>query len=123
MDKRTFLTSSLSILTVPLWSACGDPRSHSHAVYMLVDTSGTYAKEASKARVIVNYLLGTLQPGDSLAIARVESRSFPRRTSLPRRVSTHAPRRQTPRSVPFGTRWMVTSKRLKEVPTLTLPAG
>jgi uncharacterized protein with von Willebrand factor type A (vWA) domain len=26
--------------------------------------------------VIVNYLLGTLQPGDSLAVARVESRSF-----------------------------------------------
>jgi hypothetical protein len=77
MDKRTFLTSSLSVFTLPWWAAaCGDPRSHSHAVYMLVDTSGTYAKEAAKARVIVNYLLGTLQPGDSLAIARVESRSF-----------------------------------------------
>jgi hypothetical protein len=43
---------------------------------MLVDVSGTYAQEASKAQRIINYLLGTLQPGDSLAIARVESRSF-----------------------------------------------
>jgi len=43
---------------------------------MLVDTSGTYAKEATKAQVIINYLLGTLEPGDSLAVARVESRSF-----------------------------------------------
>jgi hypothetical protein len=43
---------------------------------MLVDTSGTYAKEAGKAQVIINYLLGTLQPGDSLAVARVETRSF-----------------------------------------------
>ena len=43
---------------------------------MLIDTSGTYAQEAAKAQVIVNYLLGTLQPGDSLAVARVESRSF-----------------------------------------------
>jgi hypothetical protein len=43
---------------------------------MLVDTSGTYAREADKAQVIINYLLGTLQPGDSLAVARVESRSF-----------------------------------------------
>jgi hypothetical protein len=43
---------------------------------MLVDTSGTYAQEVGKAQVIINYLLGTLQPGDSLAVARVRSRSF-----------------------------------------------
>jgi len=46
------------------------------AVYVLVDTSGTFVQEATKAQVVVNYLLGTLQPGDSLAVARVESRSF-----------------------------------------------
>lgn len=57
-------------------AGCGDSRDHSHAVYMLVDTSGTYAQEAAKAQRIINYLLGTLQPGDSLAVARVESRSF-----------------------------------------------
>jgi hypothetical protein len=57
-------------------SSCTDQRSHSHAVYMLVDTSGTYAQEVGKAQVIINYLLGTLQPGDSLAVARVKSRSF-----------------------------------------------
>ena len=43
---------------------------------MLVDTSGTYAQEANKAQLIINYLLGTLQSGDSLAVARVQSRSF-----------------------------------------------
>jgi hypothetical protein len=59
-----------------LVSGCGDPRSHSQAVYVLIDTSGTYAKESAKARLLVNYLLGTLQPGDSLAVARVENRSF-----------------------------------------------
>ncbi len=57
-------------------SACTDQRSHTQAVYMLVDTSGTYAQEVGKAQVIINYLLGTLQPGDSLAVARVRSRSF-----------------------------------------------
>jgi hypothetical protein len=45
-------------------------------VYLLVDTSGTYAQEVDKAQLIVNYLLGSLQPGDSLAVARVRSRSF-----------------------------------------------
>jgi hypothetical protein len=43
---------------------------------MLVDTSGTYAQEAGKAQLIINYLLGSLQAGDSLAVARVQSRSF-----------------------------------------------
>jgi hypothetical protein len=57
-------------------AGCVDSRSHTHAVYMLVDTSGTYAQEAGKAQVIINYLLGSLQPGDSLAVARVQSRSF-----------------------------------------------
>jgi hypothetical protein len=74
MDKRSFLASLPALVLAP-W-ACGDARAHAHGVFMLVDTSGTYAKEANKAMQIVNYLLGTLQPGDSLAVARVESRSF-----------------------------------------------
>jgi hypothetical protein len=66
------------LLVVSVWLAagCGDSRDHTQAVYMLVDTSGTYASEATKARLIINYLLGTLTSGDSLAVARVKSRSF-----------------------------------------------
>jgi len=71
MIKRLLL-----FFLVVTFSGCGDQRSHSQAVYVLIDTSGTYAQEAAKAQVIVNYLLGTLQPGDSLAVARVENRSF-----------------------------------------------
>jgi uncharacterized protein with von Willebrand factor type A (vWA) domain len=66
----------LILLAVAALWGCGDPRSHSQAVYVLIDTSGTYAQESAKAQLIINYLLGTLQPGDSLAVARVESRSF-----------------------------------------------
>ena len=74
MNKRQFL-ATLPALALAA-TGCVDTRSHSHAVYMLVDTSGTYAQEAGKAQVIINYLLGSLQPGDSLAVARVQSRSF-----------------------------------------------
>ncbi|HLQ24902.1 MAG TPA: hypothetical protein VK138_03370 [Acidiferrobacterales bacterium] len=73
--RRAWWAVSLPLL-LALSSACTDARTHAQAVYMLIDTSGTYAAEADKARRIVNYLLGTLQPGDSLAVARVESRSF-----------------------------------------------
>ena len=71
MKRRTFVLSMLALA-----AGCADSRSHSQGVYMLVDTSGTYAEEIGKAQLIVNYLLGTLQPGDSLAVARVKSRSF-----------------------------------------------
>lgn len=43
---------------------------------MLLDTSGTYKKELKRAEAIISYLLGTLQPGDSLAVARIDSGSF-----------------------------------------------
>ena len=67
---------AIALLLAAAATSCADPRSHSQAVYMLVDTSGTYAAEINKAQLIINYLLGTLQPGDSLAVARVKSRSF-----------------------------------------------
>jgi hypothetical protein len=75
MIKR-LLFASLALASAAAVSSCADQRSHTQAVYMLVDTSGTYAQEVRKAQVIINYLLGTLQPGDSLAVARVKSRSF-----------------------------------------------
>src|SRR5688572_32814292 len=71
MKKILFALATLLAL-----AGCADPKEHSHAVYMLIDTSGTYSQESAKAQLIVNYLLGTLQPGDSLAVARVKSRSF-----------------------------------------------
>src|SRR3954470_20451508 len=76
MIKRTVLTVLSFLVLAVTASGCADSRNHTHAVYMLVDTSGTYTQAAGKAKVIVNYLLGTMQPGDSLAIARVGSRSF-----------------------------------------------
>ena len=72
MERRQFLVWVPALAL----AGCGDTRGHRHAVYMLVDTSGTYAQEAAKAVLIINYLLGTLQPGDALAVARVQSRSF-----------------------------------------------
>ena len=66
----------LAVLGLSLLVACADPNAHVRGVYMLIDTSGTYAQEVGKAQAIVNYLLGNLEPGDSLAIAKVDSRSF-----------------------------------------------
>ena len=69
--------SSLAALGVLLFIvACGPETHHNQAVYVLIVTSGTYAKETVKAQLVVNYLLGSLDPGDVLAVGRVKSRSF-----------------------------------------------
>jgi len=45
-------------------------------VFLLLDTSGTYAAELTQARSVINYLLGTLDPGDSFGVARIDGGSF-----------------------------------------------
>jgi len=67
----------VAVLTVVLViGACTDKKSHTRAVYMLIDTSGTYTQELGRAQALTGYILGTLNPGDSFAVARVKSRSF-----------------------------------------------
>jgi len=71
------VASSLAVLGAFLFVvACGPKVNHNQAVYVLIDTSGTYVKELDKAQAVVNYLLGTINPGDALAVGRVKSRSF-----------------------------------------------
>ena len=67
---------ALTLILLPFLWGCPDTTSHSRGVYMLLDTSGTYKKELKRAEAIINYLLGTLQPGDSMAVARIDSGSF-----------------------------------------------
>jgi hypothetical protein len=67
---------TLAIVVCILMAGCTDTKSRSTGVYMLLDTSGTYAVELNKAQKILNYLLGVLAPGDSLAVARIDTGSF-----------------------------------------------
>ena len=57
-------------------TGCADTTSRATGIYMLMDTSGTYAEELEKADTIVKYLLGTLEPGDTLAVGRIDTGSF-----------------------------------------------
>ena len=57
-------------------SACSDPVPRNRGVFMLIDTSGTYTKELSKAQQIITAVLTKLNPGDSFAVARIDTGSF-----------------------------------------------
>lgn len=56
--------------------ACSDQDNYQTAVYLLLDTSGTYTEELTKAQHVINYMLSSLQAGDSFAVARIDSASF-----------------------------------------------
>jgi len=71
--KKTFV---FMIAFVVILTGCADTKKHSKGVYMLLDTSGTYALELKKAQLILNYLLATLQPMDTLAVARIDTENF-----------------------------------------------
>ena len=73
--KKTIALALILCLFIAI-TGCSDSKSRSKGVYMLLDTSGTYALELKKAQLILNYLLGVLQPGDTLAVARIDTGSF-----------------------------------------------
>jgi hypothetical protein len=76
MRKRESWQVVLILLAMLGLSACADKKSHAQAVYLLVDASGTYTQELGRAQALIGYILGSLNPGDSFAVARVKSRSF-----------------------------------------------
>jgi hypothetical protein len=51
---RRLIVSGLTLIV--LIAGCSDPKSRSKGVYMLLDTSGTYALELKKAQGIINNL-------------------------------------------------------------------
>ena len=75
---RHIAIALLAVISVAL-AGCGGgekPRAPGHGVYMLIDTSGTYTKELKKAQQIINVTLAKLYPGDSFAVARIDTGSF-----------------------------------------------
>ncbi|WP_428240717.1 VWA domain-containing protein [Gynuella sp.] len=70
--KKLMISLGISLALM----SCSQPMPTNKAVYLLIDTSGTYTEELNKAQAILNYLLATLDSGDSVAVARIDSGSF-----------------------------------------------
>ncbi len=59
-----------------LASCSGERQPANTGVYMLLDTSGTYAQELEKAEQIIRYTLSRLDATDVFAVARIDTGSF-----------------------------------------------
>ncbi len=73
--RRILAGGVLSVLLLAL-GGCGEAEKRNVGVYMLLDTSGTYTDEIGKAQQIINFTLSRLNPGDSFAVARIDTASF-----------------------------------------------
>ena len=72
---KKLITLTVIVASLGL-SACSDPTPRNRGVFMLIDTSGTYTRELSKAQQIITAVLAKLNPGDSFAVARIDTGSF-----------------------------------------------
>lgn len=74
MMKRFISLAGIALALV--LSGCDEPVPPGRGVYMLMDTSGTYTSELKQAQRIINAILARLEPGDSFAVARIDTGSF-----------------------------------------------
>ncbi|MDQ2069597.1 VWA domain-containing protein [Natronospira bacteriovora] len=88
--RRVFaLAVAMTLLAVMV--GCGEPRNNSRAVVVLIDIHGDYASEMEQARSLTNFLLATLNSGDSIAIAFIDNSSFTERNYIVRADFDHRP--------------------------------
>lgn len=73
--KRKLSLLLLAVFATLTLASCNSGNGQ-HAIYMVVDTSGTYAKQARKAGNVLKWLLINSNPGDTLALAKITSRSY-----------------------------------------------
>lgn len=66
----------VAVASALLLTACGEPVARNQGVYMLIDTSGTYTQELDKAQQVINYTLAKMNPGDTFAVASINTGSF-----------------------------------------------
>jgi hypothetical protein len=71
--KRPLLLLLGAVLAL---TACKVPGPHNTGVYLLIDTSGSYNRQATKAEQIILFALTRLQSSDSIAVARIDTGSF-----------------------------------------------
>ena len=76
MKRSTFLLTIATLSTVLLTGCNQDAGPQNRGVYLLMDTSGTYTKELNEAVQLINVILVKLEPGDSFAVARIDTGSF-----------------------------------------------
>lgn len=87
--KKILLVFILALFQL---SACSKGNvNYNMGVYMLVDTSGTYTSELKQAQKIINFILAKLNPGDTFAVAQVNTGSFSEKNIIEKKTFDDRP--------------------------------
>ena len=76
MKRATYLLTAMTLLATLLTGCNQEVGPQNRGVYLLMDTSGTYTKELNEAVKLINVILVKIEPGDSFAVARIDTGSF-----------------------------------------------
>ena len=86
MNRTTRYRRCAAAGLVLMLAACSGGQTTSVArntgLYLLIDTSGTYNRQVTKAEQIILVALSKLQPTDSFAVARIDTASFTERNII-----------------------------------------
>jgi len=104
MTRQSWNRSWLAAVLALLLAGCSMESNDRRAVYLLVDTSGTYSQELKKADAILVHLLNTLGSGESLAVARIDSGSFSEKDILARATFDERPSMANSQKLAFRAR-------------------
>lgn len=74
--RITLLAAALAAMTLVAGCSKLSEEAPTNGVYMLIDTSGTYTTQLDKAKKIIDYVLAKLNPGDTFAVASINTGSF-----------------------------------------------
>ncbi len=86
-----FLKAMLFVAILSVTSCADNKGPYNQGVYMLIDTSGTYTKELGHAQRIINFTLSKLNPGDTFAVARVDTASFSEKNIIDKQTFDERP--------------------------------
>jgi hypothetical protein len=117
--SRLIISLSLSLLL----TACGEPVAHNKGVYMLIDTSGTYRDELTKAEQIVYFTLARLGPSDSFAVARIDTGSFSEKDIIAKTTFEDRPSTTNGQKRIFAERIETFSRTAKSAPYTDITGG
>ena len=77
LTKKEIALLLSALLAASSAVGCSDASHYSQAVAVLIDVSGTYADQKPEvARIVKREVLPSLEPGDTIAIIRIDSESY-----------------------------------------------
>jgi hypothetical protein len=104
-------------------AACSDAPRPGRGIYMLLDTSGTYSLELKHAQLIINAILSSLNPGDSFAVARIDTGSFTEKDIVARVTFDDRPSVANQQKLQFKTKIDKFVKEMKPAPHTDITGG